>query len=33
MFDKDEKPNCPWYIYKTESLTELQVWFGILIKP
>lgn len=29
MIDKDEKSNCPWYIYKIESPTESQVWFAV----
>ena len=29
MIEKDEKSNCPWYIYKVESPTESQVWFAV----
>jgi len=29
MIEKDEKANCPWYIYKIESPTESQVWFAV----
>jgi len=29
MIEKDEKSNCPWYIYKIESPTESQVWYAI----
>jgi hypothetical protein len=29
MLEKDEKTNCPWYIYKIESPTESQVWFAV----
>jgi len=29
MIEKDEKANCPWYIYKIESPTESQIWFAV----
>ena len=29
MIEKDEKSNCPWYIYKIESPTESQIWYAI----
>ncbi len=29
MIERDEKANCPWYIYKIESPTESQIWYAI----
>lgn len=29
MIEKDEKADCPWYIYKIESPTESQVWYAV----
>jgi hypothetical protein len=29
MIEKDEKANCPWYIYKIESPTESQIWYAV----
>ena len=29
MIEKDEKSNCPWYIYKIESPTESQIWYAV----
>jgi hypothetical protein len=29
MIVKDEKSNCPWYIYKIESPTESQIWYAV----